>query len=173
MKRLILASILCVSLRAQVIIPGDTRQVFPPNILEPRQPVAPQQIHLVKGFLFEHSGLCSVPLMEAHVDTFDPGIATTPAGSAVAIPQANVPAPACQSNSAPVQQTFLIDNAAAKFVVPRDLKISKAPEAASGVCSVLMPEARADARDPGIANKLPDSAAASPKAQVPAAPCKK
>jgi hypothetical protein len=112
------------------------------------------------------------------VDTFDPGIVTTPAGSAAAIPQANVPAPACQSNSAPVQQTFLIDNAAAKelewqIMAPRDLKILNAPHTANGVCSVLMPEAHADAVDPGIAKKPPDSAAPGPKAQLPAPPCKK
>jgi hypothetical protein len=161
MKRLILASILCASLRAQ--------QKTPPNMLQQREP----KIHLLKGLDFADSGICSVPLLEAHVDTFDPGIAATPAGSPVAIPQASVPAPACQSNSSPAQQTFLIDNAAAKFTVPRDLKMWKAPDAANGVCSVLMPEAHADAVDPGIANKLPDSAAPGPKAQVPAAPRKK
>jgi hypothetical protein len=178
MKRLILASILCASLPAQQKPPVDTRLVFPSNMLQQRQPVAQPQIHLLKGLDFADSGICSVPLLEAHVDTFDPGIATTPAGSPVAIPQANVPAPACHSNSVPAQQTFLIDNGAAKqlewqIMAPRDLKMWKAPDATNGVCSVPMPEAHADAVDPGIANKLPDSAAPGPKAQFPAAPCKK
>jgi hypothetical protein len=35
-------------------------------------------------------------LLEAHVTTSDPGMAFTPANIAVPMPQARVPAPACQ-----------------------------------------------------------------------------
>jgi hypothetical protein len=42
------------------------------------------------------TGLCSVPLLEAHVDAADPGITITLHDHSVPIPQARVPAPSCK-----------------------------------------------------------------------------
>lgn len=41
-------------------------------------------------------GICSVPLLGANADAFDPGIATKPGGSPVPIRHARVPAPPCR-----------------------------------------------------------------------------
>jgi len=50
----------------------------------------------LKGFNPAPSGVCSVPLLEVHVEMVDPGMVFTPGNTAVAMPQAHVPAPACQ-----------------------------------------------------------------------------
>lgn len=77
------------------------------------QLVMPPQPKLVKGFeafpageitlagtfAETESGVCSVPLIEARVDVYDPGIATTPRDNSVPIREGHVPAPSCKSNS--------------------------------------------------------------------------
>jgi hypothetical protein len=102
MKRLILASILCAALHAQ----EKTPPVAPPQLIDPADPFG-----LMKGvsnkppssltLTFKvndpiRSRVCSVPLLEAHVVAADPGIVTIPSNSSVPIPQARVPAPACE-----------------------------------------------------------------------------
>ena len=47
-------------------------------------------------FKLNPSAVCSVPLLEAHVNSSDAAMATAPLSLAVPIPQARVPAPACQ-----------------------------------------------------------------------------
>jgi hypothetical protein len=119
MKRLILASILCLSpamLSAQEkprLV--DPSVMFPPLVPSPMLTspnlwgviqnqqanqkhalVQPRHAYLVKGFGEYLPGVCSVPLLEAHVDVADPGIAVTPGGSAVPIRKAHVPAPPCK-----------------------------------------------------------------------------
>ena len=42
------------------------------------------------------TGVCSVPLLEAHADAADPGIAIALQDRSVPIPQAHVPAPSCK-----------------------------------------------------------------------------
>ena len=42
------------------------------------------------------TGVCSVPLLEAHADAVDPGIAMTPNDRSVPIRRAHVPAPSCK-----------------------------------------------------------------------------
>jgi hypothetical protein len=56
-------------------------------------PMPPSSLEL--NFKVNQTGVCSVPLLEAHVDAVDSGIAVMPGNTAVAIPQAHVPAPAC------------------------------------------------------------------------------
>jgi hypothetical protein len=122
MKRLLLASIFCLAFAAVSnaqdkpqlqLIPPQKLLVFPPQPVSPsvwgvvrgldlykdkdfrkQEPVQAREIEL-KGFNPAPSGVCSVPLLEAHVDAVDPGIAIMPGNTAVAIPQARVPAPAC------------------------------------------------------------------------------
>jgi hypothetical protein len=118
MKRLILASILCLSpamLSAQEkprlvdpsvmfpqLIPIPTLES--PNIWEAMKNqqakqkhalVAPR-VYLMKGFEASATGICSVPLLAAHADVSDAGIVATPGDSAVPIRQAHVPAPPCK-----------------------------------------------------------------------------
>jgi hypothetical protein len=117
MKKLILASIFCLAfaagLRAQEkpqsqTIPSEKLLVFPSQPVSPSvwgvvqrldlqrlQPVQPRQIEL-KGVIAGQSGVCSVPLLEVHVDTVDPGMVFNPGNRAVPIPRAHVPAPACE-----------------------------------------------------------------------------
>lgn len=90
----------------------------PPNLLEfPPQPVSPSIMGAIQGldlrgnlpkraqippnslnltFKANQTGVCSVPLLDAHADANDPGIAFRPESNAVPIPQARVPAPACR-----------------------------------------------------------------------------
>jgi hypothetical protein len=114
MKRLILASILCASLRAQektpAVKPGDPLVAFPQllappgvsrvvqglDLTHPNQPLVPRAIKLVRGFEAVNSTVCSVPLLEARVDAVDPGIAAKLNDSSVPIPHARVPAPPCK-----------------------------------------------------------------------------
>jgi len=64
-------------------------------------------------------------------------------------------------------------------LIPRELKVAKGmhliqdPNAFSGVCSVLLLEAHADASDPGMATNPRDHSVPIPQAHVPAPPCKK
>ena len=121
MKRLLLASIFCLAFavvshaqdkpQLQIIPPANLLE-FPPklvstsvsgsvqgldfgNSFQLRAQVQAIDIEL-KGLMALQTGLCSVPLLEAHVDANDPGIAVAPRNAAVPIPQARVPAPSCQ-----------------------------------------------------------------------------
>jgi hypothetical protein len=111
MKRLILASIFCVALAGRSHAQDKPQQLIPPEkLLEFPQFVNPSSgrpVHSLdlskqprvlelKGVPSAQSGVCSVPLLEAHADAIDPGIAFTPGNTAVPIPQARVPAPACE-----------------------------------------------------------------------------
>jgi hypothetical protein len=64
-------------------------------------------------------------------------------------------------------------------LVPRELKVAngmhllKDPTAFSGVCSVLLLEAHADANDPGIATTPRDNSVPIPQAHLPAPSCKR
>ena len=110
MKKLILASIFCLafalSLRAQ-----EAQQVVPqlvvppPNIgvwqsvqglerLKMHVPLLPRVV-MPSGVVLMKASVCSVPLLEAHTNANDPGIAMEPKTHSVAIPHANVPAPPC------------------------------------------------------------------------------
>ncbi|HTB11966.1 MAG TPA: hypothetical protein VK752_10355 [Bryobacteraceae bacterium] len=116
MKRLVLASIFCLAFAAvsraqdkaqppQIMPPVNLKLEFPPKTAAPsvsgivqgldlRGKLPPNSLDLT--FKVNPSGVCSVPLLEAHVTTSDPGMAFTPANIAVPMPQARVPAPACQ-----------------------------------------------------------------------------
>lgn len=61
------------------------------------------------------------------------------------------------------------------LVVPRELKVYNLTkfDAPSGVCSVPLLEANANANDPGIAVTPRDNSVPIPQARVPAPPCKK
>jgi hypothetical protein len=104
MKHLILASIFCVTLCAQAptkVVPQIIP--LPPNIgvWSVVQGVPAHQLLVtreLKGKVpnLVPSAVCSVPLLEAHANANDPGIAMTPRDNSVAIPQARIPAPACK-----------------------------------------------------------------------------
>lgn len=113
MKRLVLASILCLAfaagLRAQEK-PQPQLNPFEKYHLFPAQPESPSVSGIVQGLdlrgrvpsslnlTFKLNGpeVCSVPLLEVHVGTFDPGMVFNPGNRAVPMPQARVPAPACE-----------------------------------------------------------------------------
>ncbi len=117
-KRLILSSIFCLAfaLSAQAQDKPQIQLISPQNLLVFPSPLTPnvwgtvQGLDLLKGvpkhepvkaldlrgFYIPQSGVCSVPLLEVHVEAVDPGMVLTPRSMAVAIPQARVPAPACQ-----------------------------------------------------------------------------
>ncbi|HVO97388.1 MAG TPA: hypothetical protein VMT15_04945 [Bryobacteraceae bacterium] len=104
MKKLILASILCLAfatiLRAQAPVQPPNVGVWhvvqniqsghPHALLAPISVTVPKIVELTTP-----PGLCSVPLLEAHVDANDPGIAAKPKNQDVKMPQARVPAPPC------------------------------------------------------------------------------
>jgi hypothetical protein len=101
MKRLILASILCLPLFAQEkpqieLIPPEKLleipKLVPPAVVKNTQ--TGTVVLTLKGTP-PQVGICSVPLLEAHVDAADPGIAYKPGNTTVPIPQARVPAPPC------------------------------------------------------------------------------
>ena|SRR5579863_5451745 len=110
MKRLILSSVLCVA-SAGVSNAQEKPQLTPPEKLfefpKPntwgkdfwkdlqKQDPAQARVIELKGLAPALSGVCSVPLLETHVQPVDPGIAFTPKSTAVPIPQARVPAPPC------------------------------------------------------------------------------
>ena len=119
MKTLILASIFCLvcalSLRAQERTPVVPQPVNPPSnigvwhvvqgiqnshkkheLLVPRELKTVKGLNLMKDFDAAASGVCSVPLTEAHTDANDPGIVATPRDNSVPIRQAHVPAPPCK-----------------------------------------------------------------------------
>ena len=103
-----------IALHAQEKIPA---QLFPPgSLLAPQPPlnpsvgriirglplngtfsqppIVPREIDL-RGVLPPAAGVCSVPLLEAHVDANDPGIAAMPRNSTVPMPSVRLPAPPC------------------------------------------------------------------------------
>jgi len=112
-KKLILASFLCLPVFAQErLIPPEKLLEFPwpaiPNSGKPEhkldlsKPLGTVELTLTGKPI--PTGLCSVPLLEAHVDVYDPGIAYKPGSKSVAIPQARVPAPPCENKeSGPIE----------------------------------------------------------------------
>jgi hypothetical protein len=84
-----------------------TPQLASPKIFDPANPLGiltpsrmvftpPKQKELAGIFLQSpESRICSVPLLEAHVDASDPGIGIKLESPSVAIPQAKLPAPPC------------------------------------------------------------------------------
>jgi hypothetical protein len=84
-----------------------TPQLAPPKIFDPANPFGvitpsrmvfapPKQKDLAGIFLQSpEPRVCSVPLLDAHVDAADPGIGIKLESSSVAIPQAKLPAPPC------------------------------------------------------------------------------
>ena len=113
MKRLVLASILCLAfaagLRAQDK-PQPQLNPFEKYHLFPAQPESPSVSGIVQGldlrgrvpsslnltFKLNEPKVCSVPLLEAHANAVDPGMAFAPPDKALPMPQAHVPAPACE-----------------------------------------------------------------------------
>jgi hypothetical protein len=112
MKKLILASVICLvpsyaQDKAPQLISPEKLFEFPlvhPNApatqtfdlrgsFPKRAAMPPSSLEL--NFKVNQTAVCSVPLLEAHVDVVDPGIAVMPSNNAVPIPQAHVPAPAC------------------------------------------------------------------------------
>jgi hypothetical protein len=106
MKRLTLASIFCLAfaarLRAQAPAEVPKNRVWqvlqgvPQHKFRAIKPQTGPEIIL--GDVRALQGVCSVPLLEAHVNLVDPKIAIKPSGHSVAMPQANVPAPACEKH---------------------------------------------------------------------------
>lgn len=116
MKRLILASIFCLAFagsshaqdkpQLQLISPEKLMEF--PKLVNPgsgkpahsldlrKQVPAQSRVLELKGVTPAQSGICSVPLLETHADAIDPGMVFTPGNTAVPIPQAHVPAPACE-----------------------------------------------------------------------------
>jgi hypothetical protein len=118
MKHLILASIFCLTCTLYAQTPVVPQIIHPPYItpsnigvwpvvqgiqnshkthelLAPREVLRARALNLMKGFEAP-GGVCSVPLLEAHADANDPGIATTLRDHSVPIPQAHLPAPPCK-----------------------------------------------------------------------------
>ena len=113
MKLLILGSVFCLTLCAQAPQTIHPPYITPANIgvwsvvqgiqkvhrhqelLLPRELKVAQGMHLIQDPT-AFPGVCSVLLLEAHVDANDPGIATTPRDNSVPIRQAHVPAPPCK-----------------------------------------------------------------------------
>jgi len=73
---------------------GRIVQGLPLRAMPKQVPMIPRELKL-QGGTPAPRGLCSVPLLEAHVDVNDSRIAVMPPNSTVAIPQARVPAPPC------------------------------------------------------------------------------
>lgn len=123
MKRLIVTSILCLATVALLCAqekPHHELRLVDPSVMFPRLPssgtlVSPnvwgviqnlrqKQAHqivqpgslVLKGFVPSISGVCSVPLTDAHADAADPRIAKKPSDTAVPIRQAHLPAPPCK-----------------------------------------------------------------------------
>lgn len=117
MKRLILASIFGLTFAAIAypqekpplqLIPPEKLLEFPslvnPSSAKPmhsldlrnKETTPPSSVELTLTLNPVQSGICSVPLIEVHVDPLiDPGMAFKPGNTAVPIPQARVPAPPC------------------------------------------------------------------------------
>jgi len=113
MKYLILASIFCLTLCAQELTPVP-QLVSPPSNIgvwsvmqgiqkshKQHELLVPRELKIAKGLNLlkdpnAFQSVCSVPLLEAHTDANDPGIATTPRDHSVAIRQAHLPAPPCK-----------------------------------------------------------------------------
>ena len=109
MKHLIFGSIFCVTLCAQapqLIQPSPNIGVWSvvqgiQNSHKQHELLVPRELKIAKGINLmknpnEFQSVCSVPLLEAHADAKDPGIATTPRDHSVAIRQAHLPAPPCK-----------------------------------------------------------------------------
>ena len=104
MKKLTLASIFCLAFAARLGAQGPTEvpknrvwqvlQGVPQHKFRAIKPAAGPEIIL--GDVRALQGVCSVPLLAAQVNTNDPKMAIKPGGNSVAMPQANVPAPACE-----------------------------------------------------------------------------
>lgn len=97
-KKLILGSIFCLALRAQEKAPP----LAPDQLIDPADPFGfmkrpPGSLALT--FKLNEpipSGVCSMPLLEAHVNTeLDPRIAISLPDNSAPIPQVRVPAAAC------------------------------------------------------------------------------
>jgi len=115
MKRLILASIfgllfatIASAQEKLLLIPPEKPLEFPslvnPSSEKPvhsldlfeKEMVPPSSLELTLTLNPAPGAVCSVPLIEAHVDPrIDPGMAFKPGSTAVPIPQAHVPAPSC------------------------------------------------------------------------------
>jgi hypothetical protein len=112
MKRLILASIFCLAFagishaqdkpQLQLISPEKLLEF--PKLVDPSSGKPAHSLDLgkqprvleLKGVAPAQTGICSVPLLEAHAGATDPGIAFTAGNTVVPMPQARVPAPACE-----------------------------------------------------------------------------
>jgi hypothetical protein len=112
MKKLILASIFSLAFAGglhaqdkpqwQLISPEKLLEF--PKLVDPSSGKPAHSLDLrkqervleLKGIPPAQSGICSVPLLEAHAGAIDPGIAFTPGNQAVPIPKARVPAPPCE-----------------------------------------------------------------------------
>lgn len=113
MKRLILSSIPFLAFAASACA-QDKIQLIPPqkllefpSLLDPsgkpapsldllkKQNLPPSSLELTFTVNPAQSEVCSVPLLEARAEAADPSMVFTPRSTAVAIPQARVPAPAC------------------------------------------------------------------------------
>jgi len=110
MKRLILSSISCLAFALTTYAQDKPQfQLIPPQKLleyptsgKPvrsldlwKKQTGPSSIELTLTLNPAPSGACSVPLLEAHAEAVDPGMAFAPRSTAVPIPQPRVPAPAC------------------------------------------------------------------------------
>jgi hypothetical protein len=112
MKRLIVASSFCLAFAVSSYAQDkpQLQLISPEKLLEFPKLVNPssgrpvhsldlrkqERVLELKGVPPAQSGVCSVPLLEVRAEAIDPGIAFTPGSAAVAIPQARVPAPACE-----------------------------------------------------------------------------
>lgn len=102
MKKFLLASIFCLAFAAHL---RAQQPVQPPNIgvwhavqnlrlWQLHQPLLPRVV-VPRSLPITPSGVCSVPLLPAHADANDAGIAKKPSNAAVPIPKAHLPAPPC------------------------------------------------------------------------------
>jgi hypothetical protein len=114
MKRLLIASIFCVAAQAQDKAPSQlvdpVKLLEFPTLANPTSAVPAHTLDLTKQVAklptslefrlnLNPSGVCSVPLLDAHADANDPGLAIEPGGAAAPMPRVNVPAPACAKGS--------------------------------------------------------------------------
>jgi hypothetical protein len=109
MKHLVFGSVFCLTLCAQapqIIQPSPNIGVWSvvqgiQNSHKHQESLLPRELKVAKGMHLMKDptafpGVCSVLLLEAHVDVSDPGIATTPRDNSVPIRQAHLPAPPCK-----------------------------------------------------------------------------
>ena len=109
MKHLVFGSVFCLTLSAQapqLIQPSPNIGVWSvvrgiQNSHQHREWLVPREVKIARAINLmkdagEFQSVCSVPLLEAHADANDPGIAATPRDHSVPIRQAHVPAPPCK-----------------------------------------------------------------------------